>query len=865
MKPVAVALVLLAILAAAMWLLLGAPGAPASLAGRADRPVVPDAPPPAGEAATAAGDGGAALIRSTATADAAANLAAAFPGRSTFHLQVLDEMDRPLPFAALLLIYSDGLDLDAYRSALDVEQDLEQVAARFGYRAAADAAGEAVLPRPAEWLYVVARAQDRYGVWYYVPLRDGPRLVLRLAPDLTLRARLLDETGMAVPGAPLALLQVADDYAWSLVEAGTDAEGRAVFRHVQERIPSVENASLCLSPGFPLAEPPRLTLDRQDFPREEVVLRVPALGRVRVEVFSIDGQRRWTPVKVAVQRSAPDRPEWQTRERFFPNAALGLREAETRDGSHTFEHVGLGLELEIGARFDDGRERWRTEFHGPTRAGEEVSVRVQQTVLRATLLLQPVLPDGQPLAGVDFHIHERTVLPDGGTWGNETVRRSDAEGRIRHTPSPVEDVPAAERWLDVEWRPPDGRSRYLASLRRTETWTPGDNDLGVVRLEPMEVFAAGRVMDEQGQAVAGATLDVERWRAWGEGEGQGWWNQDWNMRTLSQEDGSFTLYTPTRTGRCQIVASHPRFARAKTPLRTGAQDHAVVLRRGRFVVGKLLVDAWVPSDALVAEFGDGDAITQTSLEGSGALRRIVSGALGPDPTRLTLRSRATEEALFTCDGLTPGERDGQPDPRLDPADLRGALKRMELTLVDEDGIPVRRFQYGLVQDGKDPTSWHDGLGGRLRLLSRTDLVRLRLVASGFRSQDLALQTGDNRATMRPHARLVLRLAAPGLASGHHLSARLDRLGGDGDDWLDMESRFDASGSLVLRVGSAGRFRVTPVLFYENAPLNYEALMLDEARIEVEVPEAGGSLDLLVPLTLGQIEAVILRYQQQSED
>ncbi len=781
-----------------------------------------------------------------------------FPQRETFLLRAIRDPDETtVPFAELWLVYSDGLDQKAWDEEMAQDGDVDRASARLGLRARTDAEGRADLPKPDRWLFVIARAGDLYGEWYYMPDRDGAEAKVVLHPDLTLLARLVDQHDHALPGASLVLLQESEDWSWVMQRRTTDAEGRAAFRHVQMLLNEGGTARAILAPGFPLADPPRVEIRLRDFSGEEQVLRIAATGTVRIELFDVDGRPFTKPADVKLQRFWKDRPAYFPADQFYERADLGLTQVKAADGVALLPYVGLGLDLEAGARFDDTLVHDQVRFAGPASAGEQVRARIQQIVLRPTLVMRPVLPDGSALADIKLVVFERTVQ-EGNVWRSQSSHWTDEGGVLRHTIEERDPHGEARRFLDVEWQALGGDERFGASITLNREWAPGENQLGDLRLARMQILAAGRIEDEQGAPIAFAQIRVNNWHKWGEQEGQGWWQTDWTLDTASDSDGRFAVWSSPLEGQQQLSATHTLHRSVREPVRPGAEDHRLVMQRGWFVKGRLLHDADISLGDLRCEFhgDDGGEESGTPETDGESSFRFHLGPLGPTAGRLTIRDEDTQEELLSIAGILPHGPDDPQDPRLDPLDLRGALSVVFLTVVDEAGQPVRGAEFGVKDEAGEVEEWRELPQHRASFVSLRSAVTLRVRAAGYREQDVELKPGENRVILRAGPRLLLRLTDPGVTANRHLGVLLAEEGAD-ETWDgDWEQRFGEDGFLHMPAPKAGRFVLTPFLLHEYEPNSYMLVNLDEAAMTVELLDLPGEQEIVIRLTVAQVEEAI---------
>ena len=116
--------------------------------------------------------------------------------------------------------------------------------------------------------------------------------------------------------------------------------------------------------------------------------------------------------------------------------------------------------------------------------------------------------------------------------------------------------------------------------------------------------------------------------------------------------------------------------------------------------------------------------------------------------------------------------DGPVDARLDPLDLRGCFRAIELEVVDEDGAPIPRFQVSFFPTGHefDPCNWRNPgrtwarprqrvfENGRATLATLHDALDVAIVAPGRSAVRLDGLAASQRVVLTPARTVHVRLA-----------------------------------------------------------------------------------------------------------
>ncbi len=196
-------------------------------------------------------------------------------------------------------------------------------------------------------------------------------LLLEVWPTAEIRARVLDEGGRPAVGVSLAVapngLNVGiavshHDMAIVLHRATTDERGEVVLRpwlpeggvfeawnfkqlRVYLDVPNKERRSVPIQ------------LDGQL--RTEVELTCGELGRVELELFASEGVPVADGTPVALWASGT---EGKISRSILPGVMLGRVHA----GRVNFDHVGVGVELDVHVVLDEHQHAWTTQIDGPT-------------------------------------------------------------------------------------------------------------------------------------------------------------------------------------------------------------------------------------------------------------------------------------------------------------------------------------------------------------------------------------------------------------------------------------------------------------------------------------------------------------------
>lgn len=256
--------------------------------------------------------------------------------------------------------------------------------ARMGTRAKTDEEGGAELDWQDGGLSLLATKPGMLA-WVTVAELPSEPTTLVLQPDAELSIRVLGPDDQPRGGVPVALyrlfrgeleetepadqLHLPTSLLW---HARTDAkDGVARLPHAQILMTQPEMLRYYVGIAIPQAEPELIEIDPADLPDGPVVLHLPATGSLVVEMSPAPGA-------FARCRAVPgeDPSGFQHGVATFWGFG-GPDRASFVDGRARFEHVELGLELQVEARWDGMVNPAQRVVQGPREAGQVVVVRFE--------------------------------------------------------------------------------------------------------------------------------------------------------------------------------------------------------------------------------------------------------------------------------------------------------------------------------------------------------------------------------------------------------------------------------------------------------------------------------------------------------
>ena len=549
--------------------------------------------------------------------------------------------------------------------------DPEAFAQKHGQRAQADRDGRVAIDIHG-FCHAYGRFGERFGEVEFgggndpaADTRFPGEVLLALFAEQTLRLRLVDDDGK--PAAGLAVrgeIASATGPVESRVplERTSDENGRVVFLHLQQQLQSRAGAAVdartltvevaCLGGGGP-----RRTFDAAALPSDEVELRVPACGELRIAVQQADGSPWSYPglvyLAVAVQPLVVAAVGAGGHgEQANGAAAVGLAGGSAGAGdaaaaraapslaatSHEFVPPGpivvrgvpTGLRFRIGG---DDDILVPSECDGPRYAGERVDVAVRLRDDLCVLCGRLVDAEHQPFVGSA----RLTFESESGTGGVPLLH--DDAGFFTALLDDIGERPQlVVRELDYHRGSP-----RTARIALEGPLQPGRNDLGDVVLDAHHAFAVHQ------------HHEGHRWR----------------LRVL---------------GEC--VAMPP------IPFEPGARDLVIPIAKpatltATFVPDPLLAHLELrllprsPDNAAPGMHERG--LLPEPLSPRGECTAAIWRRLAGGPYRLTA-SVPGGEPLWSLDVDVPAGAAAD-DPRLLGVDLRGSARLLRLTLREADGTP----------------------------------------------------------------------------------------------------------------------------------------------------------------------------------
>ena len=626
----------------------------------------------------------------------------------------------------------------------------------FGQRATTDGEGLATLPvAPAPWLCAAVAGGD-FGV-ANVPPRDRT-FPIHVQPDeqVTLLARTAEDA--PAPGVPVAVLQQFDRGEARVCWQGvSDAHGRASLPHFQllretrNPAPSAERfAAVAMLPAAVAVE-----FAGRPAPADPVRVEVPPVGRLQVQLVDHAGNALLTPAIVALAAFTAPAFAAETAFRLPRNLAAQRTDKPAGDAPVELPFVEVGTPLRVHARFAlDRRPVELTLPAGPARAGQTLAavlpLRGDQAVLAGALRLAPEQPLASGRADAALWNAQRDVLATAvhtvadGSFDLVLPQRSDGAEfwlELRHELAPT-----------VEGEPP---LRLGARVRVPAIRGGARIELGAIVLEPLPPCVHGVVVDDAGEPIARADVQVQQAEPpRGEGRPETWRRLPlYRARTDAQ--GAFVVDGHQPPGRLRVHADSNRHFADAVPLHTPGQQVRIVLARNGVLRGQVLLPPWLADGTASLQLRPFDAAQRERDTRTIALGRRRGGRFVAEPLRpgrfdalVLVRNLRDPIAMVPDVFVVPGETR---DRRLQPLDLRSALHRYRLRALDAAGTPLAIDGPILARvpgaDGAIVETAFRWRRGRAELITGSPTAELVFFGRGHQTVRELLAAGDSDVRM----------------------------------------------------------------------------------------------------------------------
>jgi hypothetical protein len=713
---------------------------------------------------------------------------------------------------------------------------------KFGTRFQTDANGVLRIQPPAGSYFASAVKGDYVGiVSQYSDFLNDVEISLRL--DRAITARVIDAAGEAVAGVLVAIQSTAGSYVHNRGSQRTNAQGATTFRDLCTLIdPKQAGQKFFLRLDVPtdLAsgnEIQRVELTEEVYDAEEIVFTLPEAGGVRITILNSKGEisDEGGSVSLSLAESISGSP-----------ANFHLVE-DVIDGVAEFPFVGLGTSLLVEYQVKDGGNGDGIELVGPLQAGEWIAASITKTdwpYLTGVLLD----PDGNPWVESNFRLTvERVYRMGQSNYGSNL--KTDSEGRFRYDlpQSTPNRMPKSQR--GVATADISGYGKCEASFDFPTEPLPGENDVGVFILSKSHLLISGRVLDEEGNPIPTALVEIQYKKKKEPATGT-------SLRLSSRQrsiEGKVK-----RNGEFGIFGEIPDASQYTLQIKAdGYQTLTQEITLGQEGLVFRLVDAGVLMGSILLDPGIDHGLFRIQFQQKGKRYERISIQATDNPNLLQLRSEGKSDAPYSLEietrlgdellmldnlFLTPGEE--LRPPELQPLDLRGKLIQIHIALQDLKGNRIR----GNLSIEKERGSAGMGVnGGGATLLSTNPYDKIVLSSEGYISKTILNVTTDQVVTLEKAMKVSVTVPAQFL-SYREMGLYLSVLSKEPRTRLAV-GEFDKSGRVDFSVPSMGVYEFELKLMdggdgFFRAHYNFESydLSIDHAGQVIHLPVNQSKLD-----------------------
>lgn len=642
----------------------------------------------------------------------------------------------PQPVANAEVFFLGEAASERHRRAHNVTQ--WEAPELLGQSVRTDRDGIAQLPVANGRYLCAARTAGWFG---FLVLKASPGdHTITLQPDEPLQIVARQQQAPAQPAARLPVF-IYQEYrsgrAQELWRGVTDEHGRALVRHFQllRRAPSSKQpepfrerfAAVAL---MPIAPAVLTEFVGRPSSSEPILLQVPPTGQVSATLTDHAGRPLLSPAKLhlAIAKHAPTDGAFPLR----GSALLKFAEKPVGLAAVTLPLAPLHQDVRVSAQFPDSRSNAVSiATGGPKVAGEQVAVSIAPAAGHVVLAGRFLLPDGNPVANQQVSltiwradaVHDRAqaaTIADG-QW-DLVLDGIDQPARcwvaVRYLWQ-VQGEVVPEHFAEPE--------TWLGCMVELPSYAPKQRiELGTITLTELPALAAGIVVDDRGDPVAGATIQVQQEQPqpakasgsrartpsgpdlvlsgnldisgslnWSHNSRSERWRTLRHLSTTSLADGSFAIYAKAPAGSLRVLANDQDHCSTSLPIAGTTSNLRLVIPRNGVVIGDILLPEWLPDGAIKVTArthpvpGDQEATSDGTFVRSGL---ASDGSLVLQPLRpgrydikVQMRNLKTPMASIEDVVVQPGQNR---EPRLRALDLRQALHRYLLRAFDDAGQPL---------------------------------------------------------------------------------------------------------------------------------------------------------------------------------
>lgn len=615
-----------------------------------------------------------------------------------------------------------------------------------------DPQGQLRVAPPVRGALLLAEVRGERGV-LFVPAASTTPATLEIGSPLELAVRVIDGTGAGRSGIPVGVAK--RDHSISAeagVRAFTDETGLAMLRDLDLELNGrASTGKWWVGFAFPSGAAKGRAVELTGA-APVVELDLPPTGSLAFQVVGAGGEALHVAGKATLDVRRIRHPDGESKASTRSEAyevAIGA------DGSSSVDDVGLGLCFR-GEALLAGRKPAHFDAVGPARAGERVTIAIPAGIAGPTVAgrafdaAMAPLPEAELVAEVAC----RDAPPIAGEA--KVSARTDEEGRFVFDLSKAD---VGERAGPAVVTIARRGGRTTAASARIElasgALAAGDAavDLGEVVLADLPQLCSGKVVDDRGEVVDGATVALASRDAGGHAGGTAT-----SVWCRSHSNGRFELCGPPPTAPRAVTASARGYLSAPpVEFREGASDLELVLTRAGAIVGSITLPDHIGSRRFGAWLRRADAPETAAAEpGERATIGTAGGfrwgelAPGTWAVRIGLGDASDPKApVVDVSGIEVKAGETTQDERLTGVDVARRLRLLIVDVRDADGAPVKGGSVATVANGAVPRIESRLRHGCALLASPSDDFEVDVLAPGFQPRRVKAQPGPLTVVLEP--------------------------------------------------------------------------------------------------------------------
>jgi hypothetical protein len=372
-------------------------------------------------------------------------------------------------------------------------------------------------------------------------------------------------------------------------------------------------------------------------------------------------------------------------------------------------------------------------------------MRAPNDVASAAFLVARLVDEAKdPLGRLDIGVTLNVRSAQSGNASVSVPVTTDALGGFRVAlPVPSANDVAGTLSVCVTSRGPSKDAQ--ATFQLPDTIHPGDNELGDIVAFARTVLLAGTVTDDGRSPVPSAAITAVL---------QGPGLEPTEFHATSDDYGNFRIVSEKLDGMLRVTVRRDGWMSPPSEsISAGTRNVRLKLSYGGMLAGRLLFDDGFPVQEVELVLSDprsaaGDFFSKpkrfsniVQADGTFELKRLDSGIMNLRVTHGDVGTLALIEKIQ----LRAGKKLN--DPRVSLIDIRGKVRSLRVTVVDEEERPVREGMICSSASGS-PSGLSKVRDGRALLLLRDPTCDLTVEATGYRPVSLTNVGSDQRIVLK---------------------------------------------------------------------------------------------------------------------